>query len=145
MNNYSTFKVIKIIDEYSIVINGGIEEDVSKGDKIEVYLEGDDIFNPDTNEKLGTLDYIKETLQVTEVYRKFSVCEKIIKKEVFQPSAFATAMRSFAASTTNQLAGTKQTEISRGKINIDSEQITGRKTGDKTIRIGDIARIPISN
>ncbi|WP_306010426.1 hypothetical protein [Bacillus sp. MMSF_3328] len=140
MSSYTTFRVIKIIDEYSLVINGGIDDDISLGEEIEIFLEGDEITDPFKGDKvLGTLDYIKDKLEVTEVYPDFSVCKKIERKEVYHPSAL---QRAFAAST--ELGGTKETITTIEKINVEGTQITGRKTGDKIIRIGDVARIGLN-
>lgn len=143
MNNYSIFKVIKIIDEYSIVINGGLEKNISKGDDIEIFLEGEELFDPDTGESLGTLDFVKDSLEVTEVYLKFSVCERIITKRTHKPSPLSQAMISFAQSASN-FSGTTEIETTRKKINIDPKQATGRLEGDSKIKIGDTVRIALA-
>lgn len=143
MSSYTTFKVIKIIDDYSLVINGGLTDDVSLGDEIEIFLEGDEVVDPFNNEKpLGTLDFIKENLEVTEIYPHFAVCKKITKKEIHQPSAMQRAFQ--AAAYMGGAGGVTETEVVEEKINIREEDKTGRRTGDKVIKIGDIARIAIS-
>ncbi|WP_066300235.1 hypothetical protein [Bacillus sp. FJAT-29937] len=142
MSSYITFKVIKIIDEYSLVINGGINDDISLGDNIEIFLEGDEIIDPfNEDEKLGTLDFIKEKLEVTEIYSNFAVCKKIITEKIFHPSAM---QRAFSSIATNGLGGTTETRTIVEKINVDKSEITGRKTGEKVIKIGDLARIALS-
>ena len=140
MSSYSIFKVIKIIDEYSIVINGGLNHSVSVGDKIEIFVIGDDITDPfHDNKSLGTLDFIKETLTVTEIYREFSVCKKIIENEEYQPTTIEKALQPFGG------RGITITKEVAKKIQIDPQEATGRKTAKKTIRIGDDARIAISS
>lgn len=138
MSNYKEFKVIKIIDEYSIVINGGLNEDVTIEEEVEIFIKGDSIEYD--GEVLGTLDFIKERLEVTEVYLNFSVCKKIVKEKVYQPSGLERALASY-----NLFGGNTVTKISEGKIKVKQEEITGRKTGDETIRLGDSARIVISD
>lgn len=146
MNSYTTFKVIKIIDQYSIVINGGLNDDVSIGDKIEIYLEGDEITDPfNNNEVLGTLDFIKDTLEVTEVYSKFSVCKKITIKKIHHPSAFQQALSQNVLSSLSGFAGTTETKILEEKLTIEESEVSGRKTGEKVLKIGDIARIAITD
>ncbi len=145
MINYTTFKVIKIIDEFSLVINSGLNEDISIGDSIEIFLEGDEIVDPFNESKvLGTLDFIKDTLKVTEVYPKFAVCQKKVTKEVNIPSPLQKALSQSMAGLSG-ITGTKEERTIIEKINIDKSEITGRKTGDSVIRIGDIARIALSD
>lgn len=146
MSSYTVFKVIKIIDEYSLVINGGITDDVSVGDEIEIFLEGDEITDPfKEGEVLGTLDYIKETLEVTEVYGSFAVCKKFHTETIHHPSAFQRAMNMSSISSLSAMAGTTETRVTVEKINVAKGEITGRKTGDDIIRIGDLARIALSD
>ncbi|PEL93058.1 hypothetical protein [Bacillus wiedmannii] len=145
MTNYTKFKVIKIIDEFSLVINGGLYEDISIGDSIEVFLEGDELIDPfNDNRTLGTLDFIKDTLKVTEVYPRFAVCQKKVTKEIHIPSPLQVAVSQSMAGL-GGITGTKREETITEKINIDPSEITGRKTGDSVIKIGDIARIALSN
>lgn len=147
MISYSTFRVIKIIDEYSLVINGGLSDDISLGDEIEIYLEGDVITDPfNEYEELGTLDYVKEKLEVTEVYSKFSVCKKFKQEKIYQPSSLQKALSSAALnlssiSSISSLAGSTETKITVEKINVDQTKMSGRKTGDNIIGIGDLARL----
>jgi hypothetical protein len=140
MSKYSTFRVIQIIDEFSLVINGGLSHDISIGDEIEIFLEGDNVTDPfNENTILGTLDFIKDTLEVTEVYSEFAVCKKIVTEKVYHPSAMQRAFNSYSG-----LSGTTETKTSVVKINVNKDEATGRKTGDETIRIGDIARLALS-
>ncbi|MDQ0233026.1 hypothetical protein [Metabacillus malikii] len=149
MSKYSTFRVIKIIDEYSLVINGGLSDDISMGDEIEIFLEGEKILDPfNDNINLGTLDFIKDRLEVTEVYPKFSVCKKIATEKINKPSALQKALSVSAVSAISgipSLYGTTETRTTVQKINIDKNEITGRTTGEKIIKIGDIARIALSD
>ncbi|BET16501.1 hypothetical protein HUN88_13235 [Bacillus amyloliquefaciens] len=148
MSNYSVFQVIKIIDEYSIVINGGFNDDVSLGDKIEVFIEGEEVIDHfNDNKILGKLDFIKETLEVVESYPNFSVCKKLITKSVHHPSNLQKAISStWAASSSSlksALSGFTETVTEERKINVDEEQISGRVRGEKVIKLGDTVRIAI--
>lgn len=141
MSSYLKFKVIKIIDEYSIVINGGLEHDVSLDDDIEIFVIGEEIIDPfNENKSLGTLDFIKARLKVTEIYPSFSVCENIIETKTYEPSAME---RAFSGGS---FKGKTITTISRDKMLINEDQATGRmKPEDKIISIGDNARIALVN
>jgi hypothetical protein len=48
-------KVVKILDEYTLVIDA-CEPLVKKGDIVQVYKEGEEIKDPETNESLGNLE-----------------------------------------------------------------------------------------
>lgn len=144
MTNYSVCRVIKIIDEYSIVINGGLDDSISKGDEIDIFMEGDVLIDPfNDNRELGTLDFIKDTLEVVEVYRNFSVCQKFEEKEIYTPSAMERALEP-TLRLTGQFKGSTQIKKIRKTIEIDEEEKSGRVKGDSTIKIGDLARIAVS-
>lgn len=66
-------KVIKILDEYNIVINIG-SDSINVGDSVYIYERGSEVIDPDTNELLGTIDLVKATIRVIEVFEKFSIC-----------------------------------------------------------------------
>ncbi|MEO4055098.1 hypothetical protein [Solibacillus sp. CAU 1738] len=140
MTNYSVFQVIKIIDEYSVVINGGLDESICKGDEIEIFVEGDVITDPfNDNKELGTLDFIKASLEAVEVYRNFSVCKKFEEKEVYTPSAIERVIAPMG-----QFQGSTKIVKTLKKIEIDEKEITGRIKGDSIIKIGDSARLAIT-
>lgn len=147
MNNYTTFRVIKIIDEYNIVINGGINDDISLKDEIEIFIKGDEIFDPyNDNKSLGTLDFIKETLTVTQASLDFSVCQKIIKTETHTPSPFQASLMNSLTGISKLTNGITKVETSIAKLNVKSDEITGGLIkGDKTIVLGDFARISLSS
>ncbi|MEK3955409.1 hypothetical protein [Psychrobacillus sp. FSL K6-1464] len=68
-------KVIKIISDKEIVLNVGKDKGVKVGDIFEVIAkEGDRVYDPDTNEFLGTLDIPKATLIVEYVYPRMCIC-----------------------------------------------------------------------
>lgn len=115
MNSYITFKVIKIIDEYSLVINSGLKDGISIGDSIEIFLEGDEIVDPFNEGKvLRTLDFIKDTLEVTEVYSEFAVCKKIITNEVHILPLFRRRFHSMSG--LSGITGTTETRITVKKL-----------------------------
>ena len=53
-------RVINIIDEYTIVLNVGKVNGVSKNDKFLVYcIKPEDLIDPETNENLGKLEVVR--------------------------------------------------------------------------------------
>ena len=77
MENY---RVIKILDDYSILINYGFNQGAKHGDDLRIYIPGEEIIDPVTGKNLGRLDKIKEIVTVSMPYENFSVCKKISNK-----------------------------------------------------------------
>lgn len=53
-----TGKVLKIIDDYKIVIDKGSADGVTMENRFLVYRLGDELFDPDTEESLGILEIV---------------------------------------------------------------------------------------
>jgi hypothetical protein len=90
-------KVIKIIDENSIVINRGSNDGVKINDVCLVFEIGEELFDPDSGESLGNLEYVKGNGKVTHVQDKISTVEtnetkktKKIRKPISTFSQFIT-------------------------------------------------------
>jgi hypothetical protein len=115
------YKIIKIIDEYRVLINAGSNDDLSIGQHLEVFKLGQEIFDPETNESLGTLDSIKSNLVVTTVYEKMCICENRNKANPFD---------GLSAVFGN----------SRSRLPVDPTSITGGLSDDDKIVIGDLVR-----
>lgn len=72
MNDIITGKVVRVIDEYQIVINRGEKDGVCKGQKFLVYKLDEEIIDPDTNENLGMLEIVCGEGSVEHVQDKMS-------------------------------------------------------------------------
>ena len=70
-----SFKVVKIISEFELVISGGSKDGIKVGDEAEVYEVGQRVYLPGSSECIGTLDHIKCQLIITRVYEQMSVCK----------------------------------------------------------------------
>ncbi len=125
MENY---RVIKILDDYSILINYGFNQVAKHGDDLRIYIPGEEIIDPVTGKNLGRLDKIKEIVTVSMPYENFSVCKKISNKiiDVLNP---LSAM--FEKSITTQ-----------HKLNINESEYDSFTIKSKDpIVIGDIAHL----
>ena len=120
------FKVIKIISDKRNVINAGKNE-VQTGDILRVIEKNsEEIVDPDTNEVLGTLDYIKATITVEYVYEHMSICKNYETKTVNALDPFETL---------------RQREVT-SPLNVNLSQITGGYNIDnKLIEIGDLVEL----
>ena len=117
-------QIIKIINEFSVVINAGSNYQIRDGQHLEVFVRGTPVIDPDTGDDLGTLDYVKAKLRVVNVFPKMSVCENR-ETELNSLMSIAAALQS--------------TEVF--PLNIDSTEISGGFEGiDKKIHVGDLVR-----
>ena len=67
-------KVAKILGNNEIVVNRGRQEGVRAGMLFEIFApEGEEVWDPDTGETLGTVEDVKARAEVTEVKDRLSV------------------------------------------------------------------------
>lgn len=118
------FKIVKIIDDSSVVINAGSSHGVKRGDELQVFVVGEEILDIDTGESLGTLDTIKARLEIKEVYEKMSLCV----------NAETTTVSNFIY--TNPFSKT-----TRLPLNVDMTQAEKVLVSEnKLLKIGDLVR-----
>lgn len=122
MNNI--YRVIEIIDKYSIIVNYGHLDGATKNNKIRVIARGPEIVDSETGDLLGTLDAIKAELTIETVYEKFSICKNI---EITKQNVLINPISLFENTT----------KIVK-EINIDIASETLKKLPDDLIiRVGD--------
>jgi hypothetical protein len=67
-------KVAKILGKGEIVLNRGSSHGIRQGMIFEIFApEGEEVWDPDTGETLGTVEDVKAKAEVTEVKEKLSV------------------------------------------------------------------------
>lgn len=76
-----TGKVIKIIDDITVVVNKGSIDGMKEYDKFLVYHKDEELFDPDTNESLGYLEIVCGEGKVLHMQDKITTIKssKIIK------------------------------------------------------------------
>lgn len=115
------YKIIKIIDEYNVVVDYGLGDRAIEGDILDVYVPGKEVIVEDEN--YGTLDFIKAQLVVKNVYPKMSLCENRSKTSTYAP-----------------FLGINLAKAVPLKIcDAQKENLIGDNI-DKTLRIGDLVR-----
>lgn len=70
-----TYRIIKIIDPYTIVINADSLSPLKLGDILEIVAPTCEVKDPVSGENLGTLDFIKGRVKVKSRLEKMTVCE----------------------------------------------------------------------
>lgn len=121
-----TWRVVKIIDNQSLVINAGSSDGVKKDQKLVVFVPGEEVIDPQTKESLGTLDTIKCYLNVADVYEKMSICVNAI-------STMSDNLGIAGMLLINGLSGPKS-------LPVDAEDISGGLQPKTRIKVGDLVR-----
>lgn len=138
MTTEKTYRVIKIPSEDSLVINVGTNNFFDEGDKIEVYVEGEDIKDPVTDEDLGKLYFIKDVLTITYASDQYSICQKKVTETEKLPSKIEAAL---SMSGLQSRIVTK--EVTK-KLEVFNDEITGFGISEEqmttSIRVGDLIR-----
>lgn len=115
------FRIVKIVDDETIVINGGYNDGIKEGDRFEIFEVGEKIIDPETGDDLGTLDIVKETVDSINVFQKLTICRhKTTVPLLPMPQTFS-----------------KETNKT---LNVDTTQISGGLPDKKIIKIGDKVR-----
>lgn len=134
-------KVAKILDEYSIVINVGRDNDVVNGMVFVVFVQSDDeVKDPDSGEALGKLEHVKDYIFVSHVQDKFSTCvagEKEASAGEHESQGAQTLSGAMMAESMTVRPGGGR--ISSEKLNINTSQVTGVPQLDP-ISVGDMVR-----
>ena len=118
-------KVAKILDEYSIVINVGRENDVVNGMVFAVFVQSDEeVKNPDSGKALGKLENIKEHVFVAHVQDKFSTCVAGEKDASCEHESHGAQTLSGAMMEESMTARPGSSKLSNEKLNVNTSQIT---------------------
>ena len=83
-------KVAKILGKGEIVLNRGRSHGVRTGMLFEIFApEGEEVWDPDTGETLGTVEDVKAKAEVTEVKEKLAVARVFDASSPFGAANFA--------------------------------------------------------
>lgn len=124
-NKKNTFRVIRIIDDMNIVINCGENDGITEGTRFYIFSDnGVTVYDPITNENLGSFRGIKAKVEATTVYEKMCICQN--------------TQRIGGLTDINALAITGIVG-KRASLNVDPTQISGGldEKVDEPIQIGD--------
>lgn len=119
-----SIKIVKIIDSQKLVINAGLSDGISRGQKLIVFDPGEEVIDPETGESLGTLDTIKCYLNVSDVFDKMAICVN---------AATMSDNLNFAGILLNGMNEPKP-------LPVDAEDISGGLQPRTRIKIGDLVR-----
>ena len=79
-------RVVKVLDEFKVVINKGAEDGVKEGMVFYIFEYGEDIIDPFTNENLGKLEVLKGKASVEHVQDKMAILKSLpkIKRKIIK-------------------------------------------------------------
>jgi hypothetical protein len=122
-------RVIRILDEQSLVINLGLDAGINSGDEFDVLGKSETIIDPETNEELGDFFYTKVRLEAIDVQPRYSILAK--------PDLKAVNVFGFSNSDEND-------EIEYQRLNVDIFELKplGNQT-DMTIHVGDNVELTV--
>lgn len=125
------FKIVRIVNGYTFVINGGLEDGINSGDSFHILdKKGDVVIDPDTGEVLGTLDAYKGKITAKTIYPKMTICETGYTQSTLMKSSTAI-LSAFSE---------------RIELEVNPEQITPLGFTETPVEIGDtVQKIKTSN
>lgn len=129
-----TFRVIRILSEDSLAINVGKNDNFNQDDQIEVFIEGENIYDELLDEELGKLYFIKDTLTITYASENYSICQKKVTETDFPLSNFQKMLGTQPAKTRTYIKNLNVFNDQIAGYGIPSENLT------KTIVVGDLIR-----
>jgi len=122
-------KVAHIVSDYEVVINKGFFHGVTLNQKVIIFRQGAEIFDPDTNESLGNLEVIIGKARVVNVQDKIST----LKSDEYEITPNKTEIRKIVKnSMLSALSGDSNQEIT---TTTPGEKIL-KKLDD--VRVGDL-------
>lgn len=78
------FKVVEVVDAYTVFINAGTADGIKEGQVFSLYKIGKEVFDPDTKKSLGNLKLVKgkgKVIDVQELMTQLETAETSPKKQ----------------------------------------------------------------
>lgn len=124
MENEIVAKVTGIIDSKTLLINKGfLNSELKKGETLKIFEPGPEITDVETNEVLGRYDFVKDRVEIVEMFEKYSIC----KKKVKESSGISNALTPLLMSSTYYY----------GEMDIDSDDSRMGEVTNPKITVGD--------
>lgn len=108
------FKIAKVVNSYKVVINAGSNQGIKENQRFLIYsLDGETIFDPDTNEPLGQLEITKGTGIVTFLHENMATIESDMYSK-YTPTELA--LKNTASISASILTGHKIDQSSKKHV-----------------------------
>ena len=123
-------QVARIIDESALIINRGAKDGVTQGMRFAVFVEVEDVVDPETKKSLGRWELVKGQILAGHVQEGMAICSAVPKAQAAADPTYTLSASMIEASLG---AG------SGDKLNVDRGQLSGRPAAGP-IRVGDKVR-----
>lgn len=125
-------QVAAILDDQRLLINLGMEQGVSVGDRFIIFELGNEITDPATGQVLGKMELIKTQIEAVHVQDKMTLVMPIHRDSL----AHATVL----SATLAQTSPGASSDFYRDRINVKKTQIMGLNQVNSIVSIGDQVR-----
>ena len=127
--------IIRILDDRTLIINLGRENGISDESIFMIHGAPEEIIDPQTNNVLGTVKFVKAKVKAYQVFDKFTIATTKWK-EVTLGSLFDVNLRdSF---------GTKLKDRDEGALRVRPEDIKPWKAkSEELVTVGDVVEVEI--
>jgi len=124
-------QVARIIDETALIINRGAKDGVAQGMRFAVFVEVEDVVDPETKKSLGKWELVKSEVVAGHVQEHMTICAPAPRPKA--PAADPTYTLSASMIEASLGAGAAE------KMSVDHSQVSGRPAAGP-IRVGDRVR-----
>ena len=131
-------KIVKIIDEYQVIVDAGSDDGIKCGTHFKVLSKPIEIIDKDTDINLGAIELDKAEIKATKVYDKMCICENAVNRSggIYPTSSLIGGMGLNAINGT--LNGMIEEEAIHEKLNINVNDLADSISYKETpIRVGD--------
>jgi hypothetical protein len=123
-------RVASVIDDYTIILNKGSADGVQRNDKFLIYGVGEDIFDPETGENLGSLETVRGTARVEHLQERIcTVRSNQIVKTPGRKRIIEHTPRSGSLSLALGMGGNAREEIEYDE-SIEDKELENPEVGD---------------
>lgn len=105
-------KIVRILDKRTVIVNLGYRDGVTKKTVFRILAEPEDIIDPDSGEKLGSVNVVKSKLKAQTVNEKFTI------------ATTRWTINTYKGVNVNLLGSITDTEtVDYGELNVDEKEI----------------------
>jgi hypothetical protein len=124
--------IAAIIDDQRLLINLGMEQGVSMGDRFIIFEEGNEIHDPVSGQSLGKLELVKTQIEAVHVQDKMALVMPIHRDTLGQPTVLSATLA--------QTSTTASSDFYRDRMHVKKTEILGLTQVNSTIAVGDRVR-----
>lgn len=125
-------QVARIVDEGALIVNRGAKDGVTAGMRFAVFVQAEDVLDPETGKSLGKWELVKGEIQARHVQESMTICAPA-EKPAAPIQTDPTYTLSASMIEASLAAG------SGAKLNVDRSQVSGKPAAGP-IRVGDRVR-----